>query len=433
VKGASTATFASWDAKPRRELHVYKDSPGCRACGNADLVEVLAFGDMPLSDGLLTESQLKERELRFPLIVLFCPACSLVQIRETVDPEILFGADYPYFSSFSDAWLRHCRDNTLELMETRRLGPSSLVIEIASNDGYLLRNYVERGIPALGIDPAPGPAAAARQAGIDVREAFFGRELAESLAAEGKRADVIHGNNVLAHVADLQGVVQGIRTLLKDDGVAVIEAPYVRDLIDHCEFDTIYHEHLCYFSVTAVSGLFARQGLTLVDVRRLPTHGGSLRLYVQREGEPSANVRQLLAEEKELGLDRAEYYKDFAARVRSVQRSLFDLLRSLKSEGKRIAGYAAAAKGAILLNSSGIDGSLLDYVVDRNRHKQGKYMPGVHLPIYDTAKLLESPAPDFVLLLAWNFKDEVMRQQSEYRTRGGRFIVPIPTPQIAVN
>lgn len=410
---------------------MYKDSPGCRACGSPNRTEILAFGDMPLSDGLLTEAQLQQEEHKFPLTLLFCPECSLVQIRETVEPGLLFGADYPYFSSFSDAWLRHCRENALELIETRTLRPSSLVVEIASNDGYLLRNYVERGIPVLGIDPAPGPAAAARQAGVEVREAFFGRELAEALAAEGQRADVIHANNVLAHVADLQGVVDGIRALLKDDGVAVIEAPYVRDLIDHCEFDTIYHEHLCYFSVTAVSRLFARHGLTLVDVRRLPTHGGSLRLFVQRSGVASAAVEQLLAEETQLGLDREDYYRDFAERVRSVQRSLGELLRSLKADGKRIAGYAAAAKGAILLNSSGIDARLVDYVVDRNRHKHGKYMPGVHIPIFDTAKLLESPAPDYVLLLAWNFKDEVMRQQSEYQSRGGRFIIPIPTPQVA--
>jgi SAM-dependent methyltransferase len=327
----------------------------------------------------------------------------------------------------------HCRDNAVELIETRKLGPSHRVIEIASNDGYLLRNYSARGIPVLGIDPAAGPAAVARRNGIPTREEFFGRDMAEALSAEGIRADVIHANNVLAHVADLTGVVDGIRILLTDNGVAVIEAPYVRDLIDHCEFDTIYHEHLCYFSVTAISRLMARQGLVLTDVRRLTTHGGSLRLYVQRTGAPSPAVERLLNEEQKLGVDRADFYRDFAVRVRSIQTTLKALLESLKKGGQRIAGYAVSAKGAILLNSSGIDGRLIDYVVDRSPYKQGKAMPGVHLRVYDPARLLEAPAPDYLLLLAWNFKDEIMEQQAEYRKRGGKFIVPIPEPAIVAD
>ena len=412
---------------------MYTSISSCRGCGHDSLLEVLAFGEMPLSNGLLSESQLSREEPKVPLTVVFCPACSLVQIRETVAPEILFSAEYPYFSSVSDAWVAHCRDNAVELMETRKLGPSHRVIEIASNDGYLLRNYAARGIPVLGIDPAAGPAAVARRNGIPTREEFFGRDMAEALSAEGIRADVIHANNVLAHVADLTGVVDGIRILLTDNGVAVIEAPYVRDLIDHCEFDTIYHEHLCYFSVTAISRLMARQGLVLTDVRRLTTHGGSLRLYVQRVGAPSPAVEHLLNEEQKLGVDRADFYRDFAVRVRSIQTTLKALLESLKRGGQRIAGYAVSAKGAILLNSSGIDGRLIDYVVDRSPYKQGKAMPGVHLRVYDPARLLEAPVPDYLLLLAWNFKDEIMEQQEEYRKRGGKFIVPIPVPAIVAD
>jgi SAM-dependent methyltransferase len=412
---------------------MYTSISSCRGCGHDSLLEVLAFGEMPLSNGLLSESQLSREEPKVPLTVVFCPACSLVQIRETVAPEILFSAEYPYFSSVSDAWVAHCRDNAVELMETRKLGLSHRVIEIASNDGYLLRNYAARGIPVLGIDPAAGPAAVARRNGIPTREEFFGRDMAEALSAEGIRADVIHANNVLAHVADLTGVVDGIRILLTDNGVAVIEAPYVRDLIDHCEFDTIYHEHLCYFSVTAISRLMARQGLVLTDVRRLTTHGGSLRLYVQRVGAPSPAVERLLNEEQKLGVDRADFYRDFAVRVRSIQTTLKALLESLKRGGQRIAGYAVSAKGAILLNSSGIDGRLIDYVVDRSPYKQGKAMPGVHLRVYDPARLLEAPVPDYLLLLAWNFKDEIMEQQEEYRKRGGKFIVPIPVPAIVAD
>ena len=409
---------------------MYTDSAGCRACSHADREVILELGHMPLANALLSEQMLQKTEMRFPLTLLFCPACSLVQIRETVDSSLLFPPDYPFFSSVSDDWLRHSRANALELIDTRRLGPESLVVEIGSNDGYLLRNYVERGIRVLGIDPASAAAARARQVGVVVREAFFGREVAESLVADGVRADVIHANNVFAHVPDLVGVVQGIEILLSENGVAVIEVPYVRDLIDHCEFDTVYHEHLCYFSVTAAARLFSRHNLVLGDVRRLATYGGSLRMYVQRSGEPTASVKSLLAEEDALGIGDAHYYRAFASRVQSLQASLTALLTSLKADGKRLAGYAVSAKAAVLLNSIGADNRLLDFMVDRNPYKQGKYMPGVRLPIYDPSKLLEDPSPDYVLLLAWNFKEEILRQQEEFLSRGGQFIVPVPTPQI---
>jgi C-methyltransferase-like protein/methyltransferase family protein/putative zinc binding protein len=412
---------------------MYTNIANCRVCARPDPVEILAFGPMPLANALVPPSRLSEDEAKIPLTTLFCPECSLVQIRETVDPRILFPADYPFFSSISDAWLRHARANVLELVESRQLDASSLAVEIGSNDGYLLRNYRDCGVPTLGIDPASGPSATARRIGIPVRETFFGRACAESLVAEKLRADVIHANNVFAHVSDLSGVVDGIRLLLKDDGVAVIEVPYVRDLVDHCEFDTIYHEHLCYFSVSALSRLFERHDLVLVDVRRLSTYGGSLRLYVQRSGTPSAAVERLVAEEDAVGLRRLDYYQDFAARVKTIQATLKLLLESLKSEGKKIAAYGVAAKGAILLNSGAIDARLLEYAVDRNPQKQGKCMPGVHLPIYDPSKLLEVPVPDYLLLLAWNFKEEIMEQQLEFSMSGGRFIVPIPIPTIVTD
>jgi SAM-dependent methyltransferase len=409
---------------------MYEVVTGCRACGAQALLEVLPFGDMPLSDGLRDAGQLDAAEPRYPLTVVFCPACSLLQILETVEPTVLYGSDYPYYSSFSDDWLKHCRANALELIERRALGPSSLVVELAANDGYMLRNFVARGVPVLGIDPAPGPVAAARAAGIPMRQTFFTRTLADQLRQEGLEADLILGNNVLAHVADLGGFVEGLRALLKPQGMVVMEVPYVRDMIDHCEFDTVYHEHHCYFSGTALDRLFARHRLTLADVRRIPTHGGSLRLFVAREGAPpSEAVRQLLRDEHELGVDSAGYYRDFAMRARAIQRSLRDLLASLKAQGKRIAGYGASAKGAILVNSSGIGPDLVDYVVDRNVHKQGRYLPGVDIRIEAPSRLTTDP-PDYLLLLVWNIKDEILGQQAEFRNLGGRMIVPIPSPQV---
>ena len=402
---------------------------GCRSCGGTDLSVFLSLGDLPLSDGLLAADDLQRDEPRYPLDVAFCPDCALVQILETVPPEELFGADYPYFSSFTDTLLKHSAANVQARTEEQRLDGSSLVVELASNDGYLLQFYQARGIPVLGIDPAPGPVAAARARGIETLQAFFGRDLAARLSADGRHADVIHANNVLAHVADTNGFVAGIGMLLKEDGVAVIEAPYVKELIDHGEFDTIYHEHLCYFSVTALARLFRRHGLWLNRVEPLEIHGGSLRLFVGKREQADRSVSEYLQAEHASGMDRLEYYADFSARVERIRGDLLQLLEKLKRRGARIAGYGAAAKGTILLNFSGIGQEMLGFVADRNVHKQGRYIPGVRLPIAPPARILEDQ-PDYLLILPWNFKEEIMEQQSEYRRRGGRFIVPVPQPVI---
>ena len=404
-------------------------SARCRSCRHEGLLPVLDLGSMPLADELLSEQQRHETQARYPLEVAFCPDCSLVQIIETVPPEVVFGADYPYYSSFSEALLEHSRRNALELIESRRLGQSSLVIEIASNDGYLLKNFVERGVPVLGIDPAPGPAEAARQKGVPTLCEFFGVSLADRLAAEGSKADVVIANNVLAHVADTNGLVAAMRTVLADDGVVVIEVPYVRELVDGCEFDTIYHEHLCYFSVTSADRLFRRNGLFLNDIRRLPIHGGSLRFYIQAVENVGAAVREMLAAEAEAGIDRHDYYEGFGQRVKDIRRQLRRLLGELKAGGNRIAAYGAAAKGAILLNYAGIGPETIDFVADRNVHKQGKYMPGRRIPICDPRRL-EQEMPDYTLLLAWNFTDEIVRQQTRYLQMGGKFVIPIPTPRV---
>jgi SAM-dependent methyltransferase len=397
----------------------------CRSCGAGELEVFLSLGSLPLSDGFLAPGDLGGTEPRYPLDVAFCPSCALVQILETVPPEQLFAADYPYFSSFTDALLEHSAANVAQRIEEQRLDEHSLVIELASNDGYLLQYYRARGIPVLGIDPAPGPVAAARAKGIDTLQAFFGRDLAARLAAQGRRADVLHANNVLAHVADTNGFVAGIGLLLEEDGVAVLEVPYVRELIDNGEFDTIYHEHLCYFSVTSLAGLFRRHGLALNRVEPLKIHGGSLRLFVAKQERADRSVDEHLRAEQTLGLDRLEYYADFSARVARIRDELRILLERLRRDGARIAGYGAAAKGTILLNFAGIGPQVLEFVADRNVHKQGRYVPGVRLPIVPPARILQEQ-PDYLLILPWNFKEEIMQQQGEYRRRGGRFIVPVP-------
>ncbi|MFQ5720600.1 MAG: methyltransferase domain-containing protein [Acidobacteriota bacterium] len=404
----------------------------CRSCSSTSLVNVLDLGSLPLANGLLRGKDLDRTEDRFPLTLLFCGSCALVQIRETVSPSRLF-RDYCYQSSFSETMLAHARQASNSYIERFGLTTDSFVVEIASNDGYLLKNFVDRNIPVLGIDPAENIAPVARSRGVPTLVAFFDLDVARRLAASGPRADLILASNVLAHVADLDGMVAGIAELLTDDGVAVVEFPYVGDMLDRVEFDTIYHEHLCYFSAHAVESLLSRHGLRLADVEHLGIHGGSLRATIRRRvpGHPASGaVERLLAEERHTGRLTVQHHLDFAGRVAIRQAEITGELARRRAAGQKLAAYGASAKGSTLMNSCGLGAETLEYVVDRSPVKQGLFTPGNHLPIL-SPEVLSERQPDGVLLLTWNFAEEILAQQHDYLSAGGEFIIPGSPPTIA--
>lgn len=410
---------------------IFQNETTCRSCGSTNLDTIIEFGDTPLADRLLTKEQIPDDDYFAPLTIVFCEDCSLVQIRETVAPEVLFYAEYPYFSSVSKSLLKHFRDSALNIIEGRNLKSDSFVVEAASNDGYMLKNFAEQGIKVLGIEPTDGPAEAATNLGIETRQMFFTSGEATKLREEFPQgADVFLANNVLAHVPDLNGFVAGIRTILNDNGVAVIEAPYLVDLVDHCEFDTMYHQHLCYFSITALDKLFRRHSLFLNKVERTAIHGGSLRLFVEPVENVGSSVTDLLAMEQARKVDKGDYYLDFASRVEGIKNKLLAILNELKEQGHSIAGYGAAAKATTLMSYVGIDHKMLDFISDKNEFKQGKYYCGMHIPIEGPESIHEKK-PDYVVVLAWNFAKEIMQEQNDFAEAGGKFIVPIPEPAIA--
>ena len=401
----------------------------CRACGCLRLHRFLDLGEMPLTDRLLTSEWDCRAEPRFPLVVALCGECGLVQLTETVRPEVLFADEYPYYSSVSRSVLDHAAANVAARLAERSLGRSSLVVEIGSNDGYLLRNYAAAGVTVLGIDPAEGPARAARAARIETMAEFFTANLAHDIRQRRGEADIVHASNVLTHSDDLRGFVAGISVLMKPDGLAVIEVPYLRDMVEGLQFDTIHHQHLCYFSLTSLDQLLRGAGLFANRVERMAIHGGSLRVFAQRYENRDATVTDLLAQERDIGIGERRFFAALAQDAASLRAELVAMIEDLRAKGHRVAAYGAAAKGAALLNACGLGRHHIDFVADLSTHKQGLLMPGVHLPIRPPEALFDE-RPGYTLLLAWNFADEILAQQGAYREAGGRFILPLPRPSI---
>ncbi len=404
----------------------------CRFCG-APLSHVFVdLGCQPLANSYLEPEDLGKAETFLPLCVYVCGECFLVQLPEEERPEAIF-SDYAYFSSYSESWLRHAEAYAAAMVERCGLGAGHQVIEVASNDGYLLRWFAERGIPVLGIEPAGNVAAAAEAAGIPTLVKFFGAATARELAAAGTRADLLVGNNVLAHVPDLNDFVAGLKILLAPTGVLTMEFPHLLRLMAEDQFDTIYHEHYSYFSLSTVRRVFAAHGLTLFDVEELPTHGGSLRIFARHAEDVSKRIEEpvvdLLAREAADGFSHLETYRSFEERVRRVKRGLLRFLIEAREAGRSIAGYGAPAKGNTLLNYCGVRTDFLDFTVDRSPHKQGRFLPGTRIPIHGPDRLREA-RPDYVLILPWNLKEEIMEQMADVRSWGGRFVVAIPEVKV---
>ncbi|MER3432153.1 MAG: SAM-dependent methyltransferase [Leptolyngbya sp. ERB_1_1] len=406
-------------------------SSSCRFCGSALHHTFVDLGMSPLCQTHITPEQLNEMEPFYPLHTYVCDNCFLVQLQEFVSPQDIF-TEYAYFSSYVDALLKNASAYSDLMVERFGLGSQSKVVEIASNDGYLLQYFVKKGIPVLGVEPAVNVSQVAKDKGIPVVNKFFGVETATELAADGK-ADLLLGNNVLAHVPDINDFVGGMKIMLKPDGVITMEFPHLMRLMEENQFDTIYHEHFSYLSFMAVERIFAFHGLTLFDVQEIPIHGGSLRIYARHTEDTSKlvgeRVTELLAREKAAGFDKLETYAHFTEQVKETKRKLLEFLITAKQKGKTVAGYGAPGKGNTLLNYCGIRTDFLDYTVDRNPYKQNKFTPGTHIPIYSPEKIRETK-PDYLLILPWNVKDEVMEQVSYIREWGGQFVVPIPEVKV---
>ena len=404
----------------------------CRFCG-ADLRHTFVdLGMSPPCEAILERTQLNQVEAFYPLHAFVCDQCFLVQLQEYVTPEDIF-TEYAYFSSYSDSWLAHAKAYTNLMIKRFKLNAQSQIVELASNDGYLLQYFVEAGIPVLGIEPAANVAKVATDKGIRTLVKFFSAELAEELVREGMQADPLVGNNVLAQVPDLRSFVKGMKALLKPQGIITLEFPHLMRLIDENQFDTIYHEHFSYFSFLAANRILAEFGLTVFDVEELPAHGGSLRIYACHNEDNSRPVtlraRELTEREDKAGFTRIETYFSFREKVKETKRKILDFLIRVKREGKSVAGYGAPGKGNTLLNYCGIRSDFIDYTVDRNPYKHGKFLAGTHIPVFDTGKIRETK-PDYVLILPWNLKNEISEQLSYVREWGGKLVVPIPEVEI---